>query len=160
MEEIHVSYFEKQSWFRRNELRDWLLGFPFTLSVTLTFKNDVSEYRAVQQLDRFVERLSAKLYGCRAQRSGKKFSMAAFMELQSGGRIHWHLLLYDVHGDGRFALSKNQSERTIRECCVKCSLVGYQINVQDINSYNQKKSVIYDTKKVGKDLENFHEKWL
>jgi len=86
--------------------------------------------------------------------------MAAFMELQSSGRIHWHLLLYDGHGDGRFLLSKAEASKIILECCKKCSLLGHQFNIQDINSNNKEKTVLYVTKRAGKDLENFHEKWL
>lgn len=160
MTEIVISKYERQVWDRKKELRKWLSDHPFKLSVTLTFRKDVSEQCAICQLERFIKKLSSRLYGSRAERGGKRIKVAAFKEFQSSGRIHWHLLLYDGYDDGKWRLSMIGGAKHVRECWEACSFSGHQIDVQDINRKNIRKTVRYFTKKVGSDLENFHSEWL
>jgi len=73
----------KESW------KTWAGRYAWSFFVTLTFRYDVTEEKAVAALKRFLKRLNRSVYG---ERSKRRLYIFAVQEYTKSDRIHFHLL--------------------------------------------------------------------
>ena len=133
----------------------WLSEFDFDLSVTLTFNRDVSVAFARKKLELFNFRLSQKVYGRKAVSAGRRVVMAAFLEEQGYGRLHWHLLIERACVTTTF---RGAPKEYVKQCWRLCAGNGKQIDVQEV--FDVEGVIHYDSKEMKRDPDTLHVDWL
>ena len=133
----------------------WLSKLDFDLSVTLTFRKDVTVAFARQQLELFNFWLSQEVYGKKSANAGQRVVMAAFLEEQGYGRLHWHLLIERASETKTF---RGPPEKYIKKCWRRCFCHGTQIDVKKV--YDVDGVIDYDSKEMNCDPDTLHVDWL
>lgn len=152
-ENTYRTRYEKKRY--QNAATEWLSGFDFDTSVTLTFRWDVSADFARRQLELFNFFLSQKVYGRKAVGAGQRVAMAAFLEEQGFGRLHWHLLISPADSCVK---AKGAPKDYVRQCWTRCKGHGRCIDIKHI--YDKKNIVRYDAKDMKYNTDTLHVNWL
>ena len=139
----------------RDAAVSWLLKFDFDLFVTLTFNRDVSIPFARKQLEHFNLRLSQKVYGRKAVSAGRRVVMAAFLEEQGYGRLHWHLLIEKACKTTTF---RGLPKEYVKKCWRECAGHDKQVDVKDI--FDLEGAIHYDSKEMKFDPDTLYVDWL
>lgn len=147
----------------RSAFVDFVNQFPFEYFFTLTFKSDVSKRSAEKSLNHFRNLLSSAAFGDnRRKKPGNhpfKSSLVAALESQSGGRLHWHVIMQPLHKSSKLK-DKHAIKTAIKNCWRECGGSTIQFDFQVINKYEQEKVIGYVLKETAYDPDTFCVNWF
>lgn len=142
---------------------DYFNQFAFEYFFTLTFKRDVSKKVAEEYLKHFRNLLSTAAFGHnRRKKPGNhpfKVSIVASLESQSGGRLHWHVIMQPLHESSKLT-TELAIKTAIKDCWRQCGGSTVQFDFQMINKYEQEKVIGYVLKETAYDTDTFFIDWF
>jgi len=137
--------------------------YPFEYFFTLTFKREVSRNAAEESLKHFRNLLSSAAFGHnRRKKPGNhpfQASLIAALESQSGGRLHWHLIMQPLHPSSKLN-KKSEVEAVIKECWRQCGGSTVQFDFQMINRHEEEKVIGYVLKEIAYDTDTLFLNWF
>ena len=167
MKTTHESLMSQPGYEERKKIStaavEFVNQFPFDYFFTLTFKKDVSRRGAEEYLKHFRNLLSTAAFGHnRRKKPGNhpfKVSLVAALESQSGGRLHWHVIMQPLHESSRIK-GKVATKAAIKDCWRQCGGSTIQFDFQVINKYEQEKVIGYVLKETAYDTDTFFVNWF
>lgn len=133
-------------WTMQNQWSLWISEFPFTYALTLTFKQDVVNYRFVEKtVDVYNRKLKQDTYGQYAIKGedfkiGNSPSIFASIEKHKDGNLHVHCLVSNPVGDVREGFNIETKllrlwEKLTGSCDNKLELCEAEVGVRKYSRY-------------------------